>query len=283
MSRNLLRAGLALAVCLLCTPAAAATISGLTISNGSTNVFDDLGAIGSVAQSSTSVLASGATGFDMRYAASVGADTGGAGGGSYTQNFTGNFTISFTMTQTAGWTWAVSVDVVRAGALTIITDGTGNANVTLNGLTVTHSGAGVLGASLDLGAVGTASNAATPNQNVDQGFSQASTATINGVGTGAAQVVTLVFTFTASATTVDPNGGLVQGDEAGLRMGLDSALGAFEADDYPGGTRPNTSARTIANDGILVTAALLPEPAAEALLAVGLIGLAWFDRKRTRR
>jgi hypothetical protein len=278
MSRNLLHAGLALAACLLCTPAAAATISGLTISNASTNVFDDVGAIGSVGQSSTSVAASGATGFDMRYAAVVGADTGGPGGGTYAQNFTGSFSITFTMTQTAGWTWAVSVDVVRAGAMTIISDGNGNANVTLNALTVTHSGAGVLGASLDLGAVGTLSNAGAPASSPNQGFSQSSSATINGIGTGAAQVVTLVFTFTASATTVDPAGGLVQGDEGALRMGLDSTLGSFTADDYPG-----ADGRTLANDGIFVTAALLPEPAAEALLAVGLIGLAWFDRKRTRR
>lgn len=282
MSRNLLRAGLALAVCFLSLPAAASTISGLTISNASTNVFDDVGAIGSVAQSSTSVLANGATGFDMRYAAVVGADTGGTGGGTYTQDFTGNFTISFTMTQTAGWTWAVGVDVVRVGAMTIITDGNGWANVTLDALTVTHSGAGVLGASLDLGAVGTLSNAAIPGENADQGFSQASTATISGVGTGAAQVVTLVFTFTASATTVDRPFGLIQGDEAALRMGVDSALGAFTADDYPG-AGSNVGARTLANDGIRVTAALLPEPAAEALLAVGLIGLAWFDRKRPLR
>jgi hypothetical protein len=276
MYRNL-RASLALAACLLGTPAGAATLSGLTVGDSSTNVFDDVGAIGSVAQSSTSVLASGATGFDVRYAAVVGADTGGTGGGTYTQGFTGNFSITFTVTQTAGWTWAVSVDVVRAGAMTIVSDGNGNANVTLDALTVTHAGAGVLGASLSLGAVGTLSNASAPASSPNQGFSQTATATIDGVGTGGAQVVTLVFTFTASATTVDPPGGLVQGDEAALRLGLDSALSSFTADNYPG-----AGSRTLANDGIRVTATLLPEPAAEALLAAGLIGLAWFDRRRPR-
>jgi len=278
MSRNPLRAGIALAACLLLgTPAVGATISGLTISNASTNVFDDAGAVGSVAQSSTSVLASGSTGFDMRYAAVVGADTGGFGGGTYAQSFSGSFTITFAVTETAGWSWTVNVDVVRTGAMTIISDGNGNANVTLGALSVVHSGAGVLGSSLDLGAVGTLSNAGAPGTSPNQAFSQASVASLTGLGTGGAQVVTLVFTFTASATTVDPAGGLVQGDEAGLRMGLDSALGSFTADDYPG-----AGGRTLADDGIRVTAALLPEPAAEALLAVGLIGLAWFDRKRTR-
>ena len=99
------RAGIALAACLLLgTPAAAATISGLTISNGSTNVFDDVGGIGSVGQSSTSVLVNGSSGFDMRYAAVIGADTGGTGGGTFTQNFTGSFTITFAVTEVSGWT-----------------------------------------------------------------------------------------------------------------------------------------------------------------------------------
>jgi hypothetical protein len=279
MSRPALCPALALATCLLAgAPAGAATISGLTVGDASTNALDDVGPMASAAQSSASVGASGAAGFDLRYAAVVAADTGGAGGGGFTRMFSGSFTISFAVTESAGWSWAVSVDVVRSGAMTIVSDGNGSANVTLDALSVIHSGAGVLGASLDLGAVGTLSNAGAPGTSPDQAFSQASTASITGVGTGGAQLVTLVFSFTASATTVDPAGGLVQGDEAALRMGLDSSLGAFTADDYPG-----AGARTLANDGISVTAAVLPEPRADALLALGLIALAWFDSPRSRR
>ena len=169
----------------------------------------------------------------------------------------------------------MNVDVVRNGAMTIINDGNGSANVTLNALTVTHSGAGVLGSeprprrrgharpTRALRAPRRTRPSTRPRRPRSTGF-----------GTGVAQVVTLVFTFTGSATTVDPAGGQVQGDEAALRMGIDSILGSFTADDYPG-----PGGRTLANDGIFVSAAV-PEPAAEALLAVGLIGLAWFDYSR---
>jgi hypothetical protein len=277
MSIHPLRVGALLALSLaLASGAGATTISGLSVGNTSTNVFNNAGPPArTVGQSSTSVLASGAAGFDMRYAAVVGADAGNGASGTYTQNFTGTFTITFQVTQTAGWNWTVNVDVLRNGAQTLFSDGTGNGRVTLNALTVTHSGAGVLGASLDLAAVGTLNNAGvggTPDMN--QGFSQSSSAAITGVGTGAAQSLTLTFSFTASAISVDPAGGSQQGDEAALRMGLTSGLDFFDADNYPG-----QGARTMANDGIFVSAAV-PEPAAEALLALGLIGLAWFDSKR---
>jgi hypothetical protein len=269
MSTKPLRAGLvAAAWLLLAAPAGAATISLTSITNGSTpNFFDDAGAVGSAAQSSTSTLINGMLGFQMRYAAVVGADAGGAGSASFTQNFTGTFTITFSVTESVGVAWTAAVDVLRNGAQTIIDDGNGSAVVTLNALTASHAGAGSLVGSLNLAAVGSLTSGASQNQ----GFNQASSATITGVGTGAAQVMSLTFTFTASARTVVTGN---QGDEAALRMGMDSALSSFTADNYPG-----AGGRTLANDGMFVSASV-PEPAAEALLALGLIGLAWFDSKR---
>jgi hypothetical protein len=282
MSRISRRIGLALlAGCALfgASAGAAPILSGLTVSNGSSSALSNTGPPARrVAQSSTSTLASGAGGFDVRYAAVVGSDAGNGASGTYSQGITGSFTITFAVTQVAGWTWTVNVDVLRAGAMTIVSDGNGHGNVTLNALNVAHSGAGVLGSSLNLGAVGTLNNAGTPGtQDMDQAFSQSSTAAITGVGTGGAQTVTLVFTFIASAVSVDPAGGSQAGDEAALRMGLTSVLDFFDADNYPG-----TGARTLANDGIFVSAAV-PEPAAEALLAAGLMGLAWFEYAGRRR
>jgi hypothetical protein len=273
---------IALAALALALPASAVTISNLTVSDASTSVFDDSGPIGAVAESSASVGASGASGFAVQYGAVLGADTGGAGGGTFSQSFSGSFSIRFEVTETAGWSWVVSVDVVRSGALTIVSDGSGWAEVTLDALSVTHTGAGALAGSLDLVAVGTLSNATAPGASLDQAFLQSASAVITGVGTGAAQLVTLGFSFTASVDTVDVEGGFVQGDEGALRMGRDGALLSFTADDYPG-----PGARQPTGDGIFVSAAVppaaVPEPGAEILLALGLIGLGWAERTRPRR
>ncbi len=273
MSSFPLRVGVALlaACALFGTPASASTISGLSISDGSTNVLDNTGNGISVGQSSTSTPINGTLGFQVRYGAVVGADADGPGAATFTQNFSGSFTITFSVTEIAGAAWVARVDVVRNGALTIVSDGNGQAAVTLSALNVAHSGAGTLVGSLGLGAVGTLSNASAPATSPNQAFSQTSSASITGTGTGGAQVVTLVFTFTGSATTRVQG---THGDEAAIRLGMDSALSPFTADNYPG-----AGARTLGNDGIFVSAAV-PEPAAELLLAVGLIGLAWFDHSR---
>ena len=83
----------------------------------------------------------------------------------------------------------------------------------------------------------------------------------------------------ASASSVDPNGGNNQGDEAALRMGLDSTLDQFTADDYPG-----VGLRNLDTDGIWVLFSLdeAPEPGTALMLGLGLFGLGLRGRARRR-
>ena len=260
------------------SPATAASISGISIAKNAGNtadLFDDDGCIASVAMSTVSTSAITSNSFDARYASVVGADRGGCSGpgssGTTTQSFTGDFTITFSVTATASNPWFLTLDVLRIGAQTIISDGTGNASIALGALTGSETGAGsITSGSLGLAALTTLSNAGSQNTSPNTAFNQSTTAVISGIGTGAAQTVSFNFVFDASSTTVDPSGGSNQGDEAALRMGIDSALSQYTADDYPG-----AGLRNLNTDGIWVLFQLdeSPEPGTALLLGLGLFGL----------
>jgi hypothetical protein len=268
------RGALLLAAACLPAAAGAATISSVSIAINAGNtadLLDDSGNETSAAQSTASILASSSTSFDARYAAVASADRTGGGGGTVTQSFTGDFTITFQITETAATAWSLTLDVLRIGAQTIVSDGPGEASVSVGALTGTLGGAGTLDSgSLGLAALTTLSNSSSPGSDLDSAFSQSTSAVISGIGTGAAQTVTLGFVFSASANAVDPPGAPPQADEAALRMGLDSALSNFSADDYPG-----LGLRNLVTDGIFVALELIeaPEPGTALLLGSGLLGL----------
>jgi hypothetical protein len=277
--RQMLRC-LALACALsLPLPAVGASFSNVSISLAAGNTLDftdNTGTERSTNLSSASVLSASAGAFATRYAAVVGADMTG-GGNDLTRNFTASFTISFEVTAGVGGLWDVVLDFGRAGALTVVSDGNGDATVTLGAMAGSVGGAGSLSAgSLGLAALPATTNSANQGQDRNDGFNQTGTATISGVGTGAAQLVSITFTFTASAVSNDrPGGGTNEGDEAALRMGLTSALGLFSADNYPG-----SDARDPNTDGVLVSATLVPEPDTALMIAIGLGGLAVLGRER---
>jgi len=274
---------LALALALaLPLPAAGATFSNVSITLDPANSLDfsdDSAPERGVNLSSASVLASGSSSFSTRYAAVVGADIGGLGANDLTRSLTASFTISFEVTAGAGGMWDVILDFGRTGAMTVVSDGNGDATVALGALSGTQAGAGALSAgSLGLGAL-SAGNTANQGQSPNVAFAQTGSATISGVGTGSAQLVSISFSFTASATSNDrPGGATPEGDEAALRLGLTSALSGFGADDYPGagGRDPN-------GDGFMLTATLVPEPDTAVLISLGLGGLAVMGSDRRLR
>ena len=190
-------------------PSGAATIASITIVKNAGNTadfFDDVGAEASAVQSTAAVTASTSTTFDARYAAVVSADRGGSGGpGTTTRNFTGDFTITLELTEAASTAWSFTLDVLRMGAQTIVSDGSGNASVSQGALTGSETGAGSISSgSLSLAALATLSNASAQTTSPNAPFNQSTTAVISGIGTGAAQTVILNFIFNASASSVDP-------------------------------------------------------------------------------
>jgi hypothetical protein len=272
----------ALALGLGALPAGAATISAtqITLNAGNTaDFFDNTGPVASANSSAASVLSSTASGFSTRYAAVVAADVGGAGATDVTRNFAASFRVSFQVNAALGEAWSISFDVGRVGAMTVVSDGNGDATVTLGAMTATLAGATLSSGSLGLAALPNTTNTANQGQSPNSAFSQASSAVLSGVGTGGAQLVTIDFTFAASATSNDrAGGGTPQGDEAALRMGMDTALSSFTADNYPG-----VGGRVLSGDGVFASAALLvpvPEPDTALLLSLGLGGLIVLGRER---
>jgi hypothetical protein len=272
--RGLCAAALALALVVAsAAPAVALSIAGLSVALGGTNSanqFVDTNSppVTQIRTSSVAVVSSSALAFQTRYALVVGTDIG--NNASITENHTANYTITLAVNQTAGLPWMLTFDTSRLGALTLVNDGNGGATAALGAVTGTRTGTGTLAGSLGLGAVATLTGTSGGNTP----FNQTGTAVITGVGTGANQNITLTFAFSASATSTRQGN---NGDEAAVRMGL-----AGNATSYTAGNYPGVGARTLSSDGHFVTATLVPEPAAAALMALGLFGLAMFGRPVAR-
>lgn len=257
-------AALALMLVLAVPAAQAATISSVSVAlNGanSANLYNDAPTISQIRLSAASVLASDATSFDTRYALVVGTDIGNAA--TLTVNHVASYTITFSVAALPVEVWQVDVLSSWAGALTLVNDASGPATVTLSAVTGTHGGAG----SLTSGTLSLADVAdLTGNGGGNTAFAESQNGVVVGTGAG---TVTLTFTWAASSTsTRGPGPGSNRGDEGALRMGTDTAMSSYTADNYPG-----IGGRVLANDGHFVSATLttlVPEPPPLALVLVGL-------------
>jgi hypothetical protein len=276
--RILSRGWLGFAAALLLAPAAGAfSITGFAISTTGTNTADSSSTNGNnntqVASSTTVLLAPGgavadtvgsALSFQTNYQWDVMADRDNNGNGGLITTATAAYQITFTVNNPTGATYQIDIDTLRAGALTTISDTTGDATVSLGAVTGTVDA--ITNATLALATVNLATNAAS----TDVTFSQNSS-TLSITSSALTHAYTLAFTWTGTSTS--------NNDEAAIRMGLAGTVAGVTADDYPG-----TGARTAANDGhrVSVTSTIIsaPEPAPAALVALGLIALAL--RRRTR-
>lgn len=264
----------------LAQSAGALQITGLTVfknAGNSGDLFDDVGSEASQVTSTVAIQSSSATAFSTRYAATVDSDAGTTGAVTNIVTLNVDYTITFTVSDAAGHAWEIDVDTRRRGARTAESDGIGQSAFSLTAVVGSLTGSGTISAgSLALAAI--ARSQQSNDSNIP--FNQTSTATISGVGNG---TVTLRFTFSATAESlVQGNGSNAQGDEAAIRMGIDSTLSSFTAGDYPG-----VGARVMANDGHLVDATitdlgLIPEPSTGLLLAAGLAGVAIHRRCQLR-
>lgn len=273
-------------VLLTAANASAATIGGLWIVKNSGNSTDQTAAQ-TARVSAVEILSSSATAFSTRYSANAAADVGAF---QSTQGTTLNadYTITFSVTHSLGVNYQIDVATSINGVLTYLDDALGAAgngtaaDLTISGVSGSRTGGSSQTGSLSL-ATGTSLVGGTNTGGVNQAISGSNFATIFATGTGAAQLYTLTFTFSATARSTCSGLCVTGGDEKAVRLGApgfaDSGaiLADTTADNYPG-----VGSRTQSLDGHFVNVTVIPEPATASLLGLGLAGLSALRRRASR-
>lgn len=271
--RNIWKTLAAVTACVgIATGASAVTISGVAITNSSTVSLTGGGSGDRGASQGTQTLSSGPVSFATRFWASGAGDRPVAfSGGSAVATVNMNYTLTFSATAVAGNAYQLVINTSLLGALTAVDDAAGigaGGSASVGAVNGTRTGGGTLTGSLGL--AGTSSIGGTGGSATNSVVTRNGSATINAVGTGAAQIYTLTFTVQLTASSPQSVG---NGDEEAFRFGLSTATGSVlsgaSADDYAG-----IGSRNGLNDGHFVSLTAVPEPGTLLCLGLGLAVIA---------
>jgi hypothetical protein len=195
--------------------------------------------------------------------------------GTATNTMNSSYSITFTVDNPAGETVQIDIDTLRIGALTNITDSTGNSTITLGAIAGQLDSGSGLAAEPGFTMSSATLTAAGNEGDLNSAFNQTGASTVTIVTNALTSTYILQFDYTSSVTST--------WDEGAIRMGIAGNIATATADDYPGATFPRSPTT---DDGhfVDVTATIIsaPEPAPSALIGRGLVGLALRARRASR-
>jgi hypothetical protein len=195
--------------------------------------------------------------------------------GTATNTMNSSYSITFTVDNPAGETVQIDIDTLRIGALTNITDSTGNSTITLGAIAGQLDSGSGLAAEPGFTMSSATLTAAGNEGDLNSAFNQTGASTVTIVTNALTSTYILQFDYTSSVTST--------WDEGAIRMGIAGNIATATADDYPGATFPRSPTT---GDGhfVDVTATIIsaPEPAPSALIGLGLVGLALRARRASR-
>lgn len=182
------------------------------------------------------VLSSPAGSFVTRYSSLITTDGDGAGAGAGVESIGSDYQLDFTATAPGAYILTVNTSI--SGDMHLVNDGS-SASADVGPINGFSTGGTFTSGSFDIADPG----AIAGNGGASNGMADGSSATIFGVSNGVAVNHNLHFVFTQIVTSAA--GG---GDEAAVRLGINSSIATETAGDYPG-----SPARTLADDGHFVT------------------------------
>jgi hypothetical protein len=185
------------------------------------------------------VLSSPAGSFVTRYSSLISTDSDGAGAGAGLESIGSDYQIDFTAT--APGAYVLTVTTSLSGDMHLVNDGS-SASADVGPVSGFSTGGTFTSGSFDIADPGIISGSGGGSNPMSDG----SSATVFGVSNGSAVPHNLHFVFTQIVTSAA--GG---GDEAAVRLGINSTIGTETAGDYPG-----SPARTQSDDGHFVTVSI---------------------------